>query len=501
MTLDAVIKSLPNFRGNFVGGGWVVPSDPSGQIRCESPANIEWQLPELFYSLESVELAVDHANRALKTWRHLSIEERVGHLQSLGTELDKRKEAIAELIAVETGKPIDECLGEAGLLKAKIDLTVEHALELVKTQYLDFGDKGKAEIHWRPKGVLAIIGPFNFPVHLSNGHMAPALLMGNVCLLKPSERTPYCAQAYFEAVEASTLPKGVLQLVHGDAQVATRLIRHVDIDGVLATCSYEVGIKIRRELAEKTQKIVALEMGGKNAAIISKTYKDEDKLSDALIRSAFLSTGQRCTALSRVYFEDESFLEVVLKRLHEKTKDLVISHPFARDPSPFMGPLISKASQDKFIKYSGIAQSEGAECVMRPKVLEGKSTLTGNNYLKGHYVSPSIHRVPKWSADSSYQNHEIFGPDLFFTAVESIDDAIDAVNANDYGLSFSYFGENRSDYDYVADRVQCGLVYYNRPTVGASGRLPFGGWGQSGNHRPAGLFAIYCSTQVQARIL
>ncbi len=500
LTVNDVLGFEPKFLGSYIGGGWVLPTAANGSFTVNSPANLDWSLPPVSFSYKDVDTAVGEAERAQRDWALLPMATRIDAVRAFRVELEKRKDQIAKLISFEIGKPYKESLTEAGALLSKIDVTIEHGLELIRATAVDMPGGAKAEMHYRPIGVLAVIGPFNFPVHLSNGHIIPALLVGNAVILKPSEKAPYCAQLYMEAAHAAGFPKGVISLLHGDAEVATRLVRHTDIKGVLATCSYEVGTKILRTLADQTQKIVALEMGGKNAAIINSDVQDLDKVAAALIESSFLSTGQRCTALSRVYVIGNR-LDELCDKVHMRAKELVISHPFDTNPEPFMGPLVTAGSRENFLKYHSIAMSEGAEVIMRPKALETKALLTGKKLPKGFYVNPSIHRVESWSSDSTYQTHEIFGPDLFFAPASSIDDAIAATNSTPYGLSFSFFGERKEDYLYVADRVNAGLVYFNKPTVGASGRLPFGGWGHSGNFRPAGLFAIYASSQAQARIL
>jgi len=280
--------------------------------------------------------------------------------------------------------------------------------------------------------------------------------------------------------------------------MAKRLMRQTEVDGVIATCSYEVGAKIQKTLAESPEKIVALEMGGKNAALIW-GEKNIEMLSSELIRSSYLTTGQRCTALSRVYVQRQIMSDLI-QVFHQKAKELSISHPFDTDPKPYMGPLISEESLDKFLRYNKIAQSDGAETIMRPKALKGKTRLKDVPLPNGHYVSPSVHVVPKCDPASAYQNHEIFGPDLFFCPIDSFDEGIASINTSKYGLVSSVFCP-RTEFEYAADRINAGLIYYNRATVGASARLPFGGWGRSGNHRPAGLFAIYACSQVQARMV
>ncbi len=499
MSLESVLKRDLKFRGNFISGEWRKPQREQGNLKLISPANFDWELPALSYGFSEIDEAVEIAGRAFVAWSRRPMEERIQLLRKLAEEFEARKEDLARTIAIEIGKPVDECRVEAGALANKIKLTVEDGLKLVKGDELDLGNGSRGQIVFRPKGTLLVIGPFNFPMHLSNGHIIPALLMGNTCILKPSEKAPFSAQAYIECFEAVGFPTGVIQLIQGPGEVAQRLIRSKGIQGVLATTSYEIGAKIQKELADQPEKIVALEMGGKNAAIVWEGA-DPEKVASDLIQSSFLTTGQRCTALSRIYIHPK-LLEEVLSRFHEKAKSLMISHPFEENPKPFMGPIISQAAKDKYLRYSDIAQSEGAEIIMRPKALDGKARMSKRPLPQGHYITPSIALVKSWSKKSNYQSHEIFGPDVFFCPVSGLDEAIEAVNCTNYGLAFSFFGGNEAEFSEVADRIEAGLVYYNRPTTGASSRLPFGGWKRSGNHRPAGIFSIYYTSQVQTRIL
>jgi succinylglutamic semialdehyde dehydrogenase len=497
ISLETVLKKELKAKGNFIDGKWRIADRSQGAIHVVSPANFDWKLPDCQYGFSEIEEAVAAGNRAFTGWSRRALDDRIGLLKKLIEEFEVRKDEIARVVALEIGKPLDECRTEAGALVNKIKLTIEDGLKLVSTQEIDLGSGSKGQIVFRPKGVLLVIGPFNFPVHLSNGHIIPALLTGNTVILKPSEKAPYSAQLYIECFERVGFPPGVIQLLQGTGEVAQRLIRSKGIHGILATTSYEIGAKIQKEVAEEPEKIVALEMGGKNAAIVWEGA-DPEKVSSDLIQSSFLSTGQRCTALSRIYIHP-ALLEPVLSKFHEKAKSLLISHPFEEDPKPFMGPIITAAAKEKYLRYSDIAQSEGAEIIMRPKALDGNSRISKRPLPMGHYVTPSIAVVKNWSPKSNYQNHEIFGPDVFFAPVKTLDEAIEAANSAKYGLAFSFFGKSQ-EFSAVADRIEAGLVYCNRPTTGASSRLPFGGWKRSGNHRPAGIFAIYYTTQVQARI-
>jgi succinylglutamic semialdehyde dehydrogenase len=498
ISLESALKTKIEFRGSWVAGRWTKPVRASGSWEVVSPANLDWALPSVSYSFDTVGEAVEAGRAAFASWSRLPQAARTAAVLKFGEELGKRADLLARLIAVETGKPFDEALGEVALLQTKIRVTIDEGLPLIADKQIELGQGARGQVRWFPKGMLVVVGPFNFPVHLPNGHIVPALLAGNVCVFKPSEKTPYSAQVYAEAAEAAGLPTGVFQLLQGTGEVATRLIRHPGVDGVLATCSYDVGVKIRKELVDNPEKIIALEMGGKNGALVL-DGSDVDAVASHLIRSAFLSTGQRCTALSRVYVS-RALLDPLVLRVHEAAKELIVSQPFDEDPKPFMGPLISAAAKEKFLRYSNIAEGEKAEAIMRPKALEGVARMSRKPLPHGHYVSPSIHVVPSWSSKSAYQTHEIFGPDLFFCPVDDPMEGLEALNSNSYGLVASVFTPEEKVFEELSARLHCGLVYHNRPTVGASARLPFGGWKQSGNHRPAGIFAILSTVQAQSRI-
>lgn len=497
ITLKQILKDNIVYKGSFIGGLWLLPRKPSFQWEHISPANLDWVMPKISIQYDHVDESCESGARAFQYWSRMALSERLGLVKKFGQEISKRSDLMATLVSLETGKPFGEAKAEVSLLEKKIQVTIEEALPLVQTKELRL-ESSFGSIVYRPKGVMVVLGPFNFPVHLSHGHIVPALLTGNVCILKPSEKCPLSAQIYIEAAEAAGFPAGVLQLVQGDAELGMRLVRHDKVDGVLATCSLDVGTKIRTALADQPRKILALEMGGKNAAIVW-SDADIEKTAKDIVYSSFLTTGQRCTALSRIYVHKAVQGELESK-VHEIAKELIIAQPFHENPEPFMGPLISATSKDKFLRYAGIAESEGAEPLMRPKLLEGVPRKLTKPLPTGHYVSPSIYKVNKHDPKSAYQSHEIFGPDMFFCPVDDLEAAVNYVNTSKYGLVSCVFGVTAEGFHQIADKIECGLVYHNRASVGASGRLPFGGWKGSGNHRPAGIFAIYASTQAQSRM-
>jgi len=498
ITAEGILGAKPKFKGSYVNGVWKTHLRPSGSWESVSPANIDWALPPVSFCFDDVNECVEAGKKAFKTWSKLPLDTRIKFIKSFGQELRKRSEMLAKILSFETGKPLSESLSETDLLQTKINGTLDYALKLISNQDLDLGSQGRAQISYRAKGLFVVMGPFNLALSLPHGHIIPALVTGNVCIFKPSEKTPYSAHLYMEAAEAAGLPAGVLQLIQGQAETGIRLVRDTEIDGVFATCTFDVGARIQKECSEKPQRTTVLQMGAKNAAIVWKGA-DIEATAEALIKSAFMTTGQRCTALPRVYVEKKLMPEIV-NRVHEMAKELVVSHPFDTDPAPFMGPLISSVAKERFFRYIGIAESENAESIMRSKSLEGMTRLSRKPIPVGHYVTPSIHLVDKWNAKSPYQTHEIFGPDICFCPIESLEEGIACVNGTGYGLAFSLFGADEKTFHHTADQIETGLVYWNRGTVGSLSRLPFGGWKKSGNNRPGALFSVYATTQVQTRV-
>ena len=499
VSLEGILKTQIQFKGSFIEGEWQKPERNSGTWEVTSPANIDWVLPSPSFNFDLVAKAVGAGRAAKKNWARLGLHQRVEKVRSFSLEISKRADLISKLLSLETGKPLSESLAETDLLRSKTESLINEGLKFVSSQVLDLGSQGRGEIHYLPKGLIVVIGPVNLALSLPHGFITAALLSGNSVIFKPSEKTPLSAQVYAEAAEAAGFGPGVFQLLQGGPEMGSRLVRDTDVDGVVATCTFDVGTSIQKEMSQHPQRLLALHMGAKNAAIVW-SGTQLDTCAETLVRSAFMTTGQRCTALPRVYVE-KSLIQPLVQKVHAAAKELTISHPFDEDPRPFMGPLMSSALKERFFRYTAIAEGEGAEVVMRSKSLDSQGTRLNRKPLPiGYYVTPSIHVVEKPNPKSAYQNHEIFGPDLFFCPIESLEEGIAAVNSCGYGLAFSFFGGNEQIFHQVANEIESGLAYWNRGTVGSLSRLPFGGWKKSGNHRPGGIFSLLTMAQVQTRI-
>jgi succinylglutamic semialdehyde dehydrogenase len=479
------------FNNNFVPAPTTGPESVEKWITRTSPANIEqtlWKCP-LFYG--HVEEILDSAQKGFKTWRKSSVEERIECLKRYQEELKLKKEDIAKAISLEMGKPYWEALTEAGALIAKVDVTINDSLPRVKSKiYEEIMPSTNGYVHYKPIGPCFIIGPFNFPCHLANGQITSALISGNSVIFKPSEKTCYSAQLMFECLAKAGLPEGVINLVQGDGEVARRLLKSKIIKGVFFTGSKDIGKNILKQTNDDLGKLVSLELGGKNPAIVHKDVNVDYVLGE-LIKGAFLTTGQRCTSTALVPIH-RSICDEVVEKFHNLSKKIIVDHPIEHDEKPFMGPLIDQKSLDTYLLFVGMAKREGLTEVMRGKQLEKK--------FKGHYVSPSIHVADKWDSSSHFLTSEIFGPNCTFIPYDEIDEAIEISNSTEYGLAASIFTKDHGIYQECLRDLDHGYVNLNRSTVGASSKLPFGGVKNSGNYHPAAVTTIDACVYQQASL-
>ena len=463
---------------DFIGGQWADPAAPDGVLENRSPADLSSVLSRHPWAAAQVERAVAATRAAQPAFARRSVAERAQLVRAIGDVLEKRQEELARAIALDVGKPLWEARTEAQACSAKAKITAGEGLKLVA----DFPAPGQAgaECRFRPLGTVAVLGPFNFPVHLPNGHLLPALACGNAVVFKPSEIAPHAAEVYARCLEEAGVPAGVFNLVQGGPVVGAALSAHQQIDGVLFTGSWAVGQAIQRANLGQS-KLLALELGGKNAAIVLPDA-DFDKAAYDVLFSAFVSAGQRCTAASRAVVVGDA--RRFARRIAQLAQQLVIGHPL--DDGVFMGPLASPAALQKF--EAGVAAS-GEEVVLAARRLQPRG-------LHGCYVSHSVHFVQNVRG-TPYQREELFGPDLAVTAAASEEEALLIANATDYGLAASVHTSSEAAFDRCQRALDCGVVNWNAPTVGASGRLPFGGLKRSGNHRPAALWStLYCAAPV-----
>jgi succinylglutamic semialdehyde dehydrogenase len=419
--------------------------------------------------------AVARARRAFPAWRDAGLEARAAVLRRFRDLARAAEPELARLIARETGKALWDARGEAQLLATKVDATLAEGLRFVAP--LEAGAGARAD--WHPRGVLAVLGPFNFPAHLPNGHVVPALATGNAVVFKPSEKAPAVGAFAAELWRRAGLPDGVLGLVQGGADTGRALALHPDVDGVLFTGSWAVGRALQQATLDQPGKLLALEMGGSNAIVVL----DDADLELAVAESALsvaVTTGQRCSCARRI-FVARALEGAFAERLVRVLRGLRVGAPL--EPGIFMGPLVDGAAWEALERARGRAAEAGGERLLRVEP-----------DLPPPWTGAGLVRFEKLAQTHPYQREEIFGPEAALYPVDDLEQAIAAVNDSDYGLVASVFTRDRARYERCVGRVRTGLLNWNRATVGASGRLPFGGERRSGNGRPAGILsAIYCT--------
>jgi succinylglutamic semialdehyde dehydrogenase len=454
--------------------------------------------------LSHVDAAVDAARAAFPAWARLARDRRSAVLRRFQEICKARQNEMAGIICDEVGKVIWESMGEATALSSKVDIT----LETDETG----GLKRVAGYEFRPHGVMCVLGPFNFPAHLPNGHIVPALAMGNTVVFKPSDKAPgvgqLLAEFFQEAIEAEVggeLPGrggGVFNLVHGGAPIAQALVAHDRIDGILFTGSWPVGRSILHANLDNPGRIVALEMGGNNAAVVMPDA-DLHQAAIEITRCAFNTTGQRCTSTRRAIVHRD-IADRIIPAICKAASNLIIGDPRAKHPV-FMGPIINAAAREACLRFQADLRSAGGEVLVEasaPQRIGVEGELED-----GFYVTPSVVRVDRFTTSNQGPGKdagcdvELFGPQLRISVVSSLDAAIEQANASRYGLAASIFTSDQKSADRFLFEARAGCLNVNTGTAGASSRLPFGGLGHSGNHRPAGSFSLdYCAYPVGAMI-
>lgn len=473
-------------RGNYRHGSFALPptsgiSASENVIERYNPSNTEEKLWSMLVNYSAVDEVIESAVAGFKTWRKSTLEQRINGLRKFQEIALSRQAEIAEAISMETGKPLWEAKTEAQSLVAKITVTIEDSLPRIQKKTLtNTMPETDGHVIYKPLGPCLVIGPFNFPCHLANGQITSALIAGNSIIFKPSEKTAYSGQLLIECFHQAGFPEGVINLIQGDGEVARRLVKDRRIRGVYFTGSKEVGLNVLKSTYQDLGKLVALELGGKNASIIHQDANLDLALAETL-RGAFLTSGQRCTSTSIVALHS-SHIHQFIDRFHDISKKIIIDHPIHHEKVPFMGPLVDQKALDSYLTFVGMAKREGIQEIMRGKQLEKK--------FKGFYASPSIHLAEKFDSSSLFLTSEIFGPNCTFVPYDDIEEAITIANSTEFGLAASIFTQDQKIYELALRDVDAGLLNLNRSTVGASAKLPFGGVKNSGNYRPAAVATI-----------
>ena len=424
---------------------------------------------------------IGSAEKGFRNMRCLASEKKINLLKIFQKTVLKRKDEMAYAIAMETGKPLWESQGEVQAVAKKVDITIEHSFKRVEnTTITDVMPKTHGYIYHKPLGICLVIGPFNFPCHLANTQILAALLAGNSIIFKPSEKAAYSGQILIECLHEAGFPIGTINLLQGTGEAAATIIQKPSVKGIFFTGSREVGYKIVQAASTDISKLVALELGGKNTAIVCNDASFEYTLQE-LLKAAFLTTGQRCVSVSNIAVQ-RSIFDKFVQYFHKLAQKIIVDHPIDYEMEPFMGPLIDQKGLEQFLKAVDSATKQGIETVMKTKEIEKR--------YRGYYVGPSIYIASKFNRDSHFLMEEVFGPCCTFIPFDHIDEAIEITNATEYGLAACVFSNERRVYEQCINEIDAGLINFNRSTCGASATLPFGGVKNSGNYRPAASFFI-----------
>tara|TARA_B000000460_G_scaffold77060_2_gene53548 strand:- start:4653 stop:6062 length:1410 start_codon:yes stop_codon:yes gene_type:complete len=426
-------------------------------------------------------IILEQSRAAFSSWAAEPLARRIELLQRFANQVRADSDGLARLIARETGKPLWEAETEVQAVIGKVDISLAAQAERAGNRTSEGAMGAKSALRHKPHGVMAVLGPYNFPAHLPNGHIVPALLAGNTVVFKPSEKTPAVGERLVSYFHAAGFPENVVQLLLGGPEEGRALTADPRIDGVLFTGSSQTGVAIRKALAERPGVITALEMGGNNPLIVWDTPLLQDAAA-TIVQSAFTTAGQRCTAARRLIVRDTMY-DGVMEALTKLVDRIIVGGPFDQ-PAPFMGPVIDNAAADVVLRGFGGIVSRGGQ-VIRPleRVTEGLPFLT-----------PGIVDVTEMEGR---RDEELFGPLLQVIRVSNFKAALTEANNTSYGLSASLLGGTPELYGRFWREIRAGIVNWNRPTNGASSNAPFGGVGLSGNHRPGAYYAVdYCNYPV-----
>jgi len=457
--------------GNFIGGVFVAPAGSA--LVSRNPAADGAVVFETGASVDAVADATAAAAAAQTSWARLTIADRAAALARWKDAIAARQQELADAIVLETGKLRSEAQQEVATVLGRFD--VARALLTADLREGAIAGSPHEQLRYHPLGVVAVIGPYNYPVHLCHAHVVPALLAGNAVVVKPSDITPLVGQRYAETALAAGLPAGVFNLVQGTGAVGAALVADRRVRGLCFTGSYTVGRRIQEAALDRPELLVALEMGGKNTVVVCDDASVRQAAHEILV-GGYLSAGQRCTATDRVLVH-RKLADALVAALRAAAPALRFGDP--EDPRSFAGPLATATGRDRFEAALEAGRKGGAEPI-----------VAGERVAGGYYRTASLHRLPDGQHDvPGYTDTELFGPDLGVEVVDGDDEAIAVLNASPYGFANAIFTGSSERFERFYRETTSGILNRNRSTNLASPRLPFGGAGKSGNYRPAGSMA------------
>lgn len=442
-------------------------------------------------SSEDVNAAIISARKAFDSWSKLGLEARAMYLQKFAQGLLAQKPQLAIIISEATGKPLWESLQEVDSMIGKIANSLEAYQERCQDT-VSVQNGFSAVKRFRPHGVVAVLGPFNLPGHLPHSHIVPALLAGNTVVYKPSEYTPSVGEKTTEIWEQAGLPAGVFNLVQGGRNTGVTLASHPDLDGLFFTGSFAGGRALSQAFSHCPGKILALELGGNNPLVVW-DCKDSTSAALLMVQSAFITAGQRCVCARRLILEKgdkgNKHLEALLALLPRVRLGV-----YTDSPEPFLGPVISAQVVEQLLATQDRLEKLGGKILVPMRRIFPKATSSEATKLRTAFLSPGIIDMTEVQ---NPPDEEYFGPLLQVVAVTDFPKAIEVANQTRFGLAAGLISDDQNLWNQFQNHIRAGVVNWNRQTTGASGKLPFGGIGESGNHRPSAFFAAdYCSYPV-----
>lgn len=425
--------------------------------------------------------AVGAARQAFLPWAELPFSNRAEIVERFATLLDANREALAHAIGRETGKPLWEARTEVSSMVNKVGISIRSYQSRTGSTINEAAD-GFVSLQHKAHGVVAVFGPYNFPGHLPNGHIVPALLAGNTVIFKPSELTPGFADLTVQLWEQAGVPVGVLNLLQGGRDTGVSLAAADGLDGLFFTGSSHVGSLLHRQFAGRPDFMLALEMGGNNPLIVEEV-EDLDAAAYVIIQSAFISAGQRCTCARRLLVPEGAWGDALIARVVEIAGNLLVGR-YDEAPEPFMGTVVSTTAAQSLLDAQKRMINKGAKPLLAMMSVKPGTAL----------LSPGILDVTR---QSDRTDDELFGPLLQVIRFATFDKAVEESNATRFGLAAGLISSNRVHYEHLLRRSRAGIVNWNKPLTGASSTAPFGGVGGSGNHRPSAWYAAdYCAFPV-----
>ncbi|MGX5220095.1 succinylglutamate-semialdehyde dehydrogenase [Pseudomonas segetis] len=464
---------------HYIAGHW---QDGKGAIfQSLNPVtqDVLWEGREA--SAEQVNAAVEAARGAFPGWASRSLEQRIEVLEAFAATLKQHADELAHAIGEETGKPLWESATEASSMVNKVAISVQSYRERTGEKSGPLAD-ATAVLRHKPHGVVAVFGPYNFPGHLPNGHIVPALLAGNAVVFKPSELTPKVAEITVKCWIEAGLPAGVLNLVQGARETGVALAANSEIDGLFFTGSSRTGNLLHNQFAGRPDKILALEMGGNNPLVVDQVA-DVDAAVYTIIQSAFISAGQRCTCARRLLVPQGEWGDALLARLVKVASDIKVA-AFDAQPAPFMGSVISLAAAQHLMTAQQQLLANGARALLEMTQPQAGAAL----------LTPGIIDV---TAVAERADEEFFGPLLQVIRYDQFADAIREANNTAFGLAAGLLSDSKARYEQFWLESRAGIVNWNKQLTGAASSAPFGGVGASGNHRASAYYAAdYCAYPV-----